>query len=183
MPYLAFQTYFPEIAKKETRCIQIFNDPKLAGDQFILLELFCDEPKCDCRRVMLNILSEKRKKSVAVINYGWESEKYYENWFGKYDKDVIYELKGPSINILTRKTDITDKIFERVKITLEDNFYVKRIIEHYYIFQGYIENMALKNNPDHQNKQKPVGRNEPCPCGSGKKFKLCCLPKGKSQHK
>ena len=24
---------------------------------------------------------------------------------------------------------------------------------------------------------KPVGRNERCPCGSGKKFKKCCLPK------
>ena len=23
--------------------------------------------------------------------------------------------------------------------------------------------------------QKPVGRNDPCPCGSGKKFKKCCL--------
>ncbi len=22
-----------------------------------------------------------------------------------------------------------------------------------------------------------VGRNQPCPCGSGKKYKLCCLPK------
>jgi uncharacterized protein YecA (UPF0149 family) len=21
-----------------------------------------------------------------------------------------------------------------------------------------------------------VGRNEPCPCGSGKKYKKCCLP-------
>jgi uncharacterized protein YecA (UPF0149 family) len=24
---------------------------------------------------------------------------------------------------------------------------------------------------------QPVGRNAPCPCGSGKKFKLCCLRK------
>ena len=23
-----------------------------------------------------------------------------------------------------------------------------------------------------------VGRNDPCPCGSGKKYKQCCLPKG-----
>lgn len=23
-----------------------------------------------------------------------------------------------------------------------------------------------------------VGRNEPCPCGSGKKFKKCCLQRG-----
>lgn len=24
---------------------------------------------------------------------------------------------------------------------------------------------------------KDTGRNEPCPCGSGKKYKKCCLPK------
>jgi uncharacterized protein YecA (UPF0149 family) len=24
---------------------------------------------------------------------------------------------------------------------------------------------------------KGVGRNDPCPCGSGKKFKACCLPR------
>ena len=27
-------------------------------------------------------------------------------------------------------------------------------------------------------KKKKVGRNDPCPCGSGKKFKKCCLGKG-----
>jgi hypothetical protein len=26
---------------------------------------------------------------------------------------------------------------------------------------------------------KPVGRNDPCPCGSGKKFKKCCMNRGK----
>ena len=25
---------------------------------------------------------------------------------------------------------------------------------------------------------KDVGRNDPCPCGSGKKYKNCCLNKG-----
>lgn len=29
--------------------------------------------------------------------------------------------------------------------------------------------------------QPPVGRNDPCPCGSGKKFKKCCLPKQRRQ--
>src|SRR5467141_1871973 len=27
-----------------------------------------------------------------------------------------------------------------------------------------------------ENPFKGVGRNDPCPCGSGKKFKKCCLP-------
>jgi len=27
----------------------------------------------------------------------------------------------------------------------------------------------------HSSKVTPVGRNDPCPCGSGKKFKKCCM--------
>ena len=40
------------------------------------------------------------------------------------------------------------------------------------------------NRPGEVNKQitvkrssKKVGRNDPCPCGSGKKYKKCCYPK------
>lgn len=32
--------------------------------------------------------------------------------------------------------------------------------------------------PEDQVKTKKVGRNAPCPCGSGKKYKKCCLLKG-----
>ena len=31
-----------------------------------------------------------------------------------------------------------------------------------------------------RNPYKEVGRNDPCPCGSGKKFKKCCLPKSEA---
>jgi preprotein translocase subunit SecA len=29
-----------------------------------------------------------------------------------------------------------------------------------------------------RNRGQRVGRNDPCPCGSGKKFKNCCMRKG-----
>ena len=29
-----------------------------------------------------------------------------------------------------------------------------------------------------RNRGQRVGRNEPCPCGSGKKYKQCCMRKG-----
>ncbi|VVB55348.1 Uncharacterised protein [uncultured archaeon] len=35
-----------------------------------------------------------------------------------------------------------------------------------------------KKTPD-KKKEKKIGRNAPCPCGSGKKYKKCCLKKGK----
>jgi uncharacterized protein YecA (UPF0149 family) len=39
--------------------------------------------------------------------------------------------------------------------------------------------ITLGIKPDHPWKRRmpKVGRNEPCPCGSGKKFKKCCQPK------
>jgi SWIM/SEC-C metal-binding protein len=33
---------------------------------------------------------------------------------------------------------------------------------------------TLLNWPKPQKAEKKVGRNEPCPCGSGKKYKRCC---------
>ena len=33
----------------------------------------------------------------------------------------------------------------------------------------------LLNWPKPQETEEKVGRNEPCPCGSGKKYKKCCL--------
>ncbi len=35
--------------------------------------------------------------------------------------------------------------------------------------------MMNENNQDNRdNSEKTIGRNEPCPCGSGKKYKRCC---------
>lgn len=35
----------------------------------------------------------------------------------------------------------------------------------------------LLNPPKPINKTIDIGRNEPCPCGSGKKYKHCCMNK------
>jgi len=35
----------------------------------------------------------------------------------------------------------------------------------------------LKREKTAHNSYRNVGRNDPCPCGSGKKFKKCCLDK------
>ena len=38
----------------------------------------------------------------------------------------------------------------------------------------YIKKMNL-NPTARQQRKKKIGRNDLCPCGSGKKFKKCCL--------
>jgi len=36
------------------------------------------------------------------------------------------------------------------------------------------EELSLRDASPFQRFAPKVGRNEPCPCGSGKKYKLCC---------
>jgi preprotein translocase subunit SecA len=45
--------------------------------------------------------------------------------------------------------------------------------------QAAIEGTEVDHKPQPiRNRQQRVGRNDPCPCGSGKKFKHCCMRKG-----
>jgi len=37
-----------------------------------------------------------------------------------------------------------------------------------------------KSNRSQKRKERTVGRNAPCPCGSGKKYKKCCMGKNES---
>lgn len=46
------------------------------------------------------------------------------------------------------------------------------------IFDKFIRPMQIPPTPSQMKRHPPrVGRNEPCPCGSGKKFKKCCFTK------
>lgn len=48
-----------------------------------------------------------------------------------------------------------------------------------WINRGFTPNELLKHNADNiiklNKEKKKVGRNDPCPCGSGKKYKKCCM--------
>ena len=46
-----------------------------------------------------------------------------------------------------------------------------------FLFDGEIEGFRQVQEPIVREQEK-VGRNDPCPCGSGKKFKKCCMGKG-----
>lgn len=84
MDYGPFFEEFPEVAKEETRHINVLNeDGKLPKGRYLLIELFCTDPECDCRRVFLNVRHVEREQLMAVIAYGWEDQQYYREWFAE----------------------------------------------------------------------------------------------------
>jgi SWIM/SEC-C metal-binding protein len=68
----------------------------------------------------------------------------------------------------------TENRFKEVKSVLEKQGWTYRIE----LVPDKPENIAdltrLLNPPKPMTAEKKVGRNEPCPCGSGKKYKNCC---------
>ncbi len=167
-----FYDKFPMIAMQETRCLTVFNQEEtgLPPDTYNLIELYCDDPGCDCRRVMLTITSEATKKNLATIAYGWESRKFYAKWLGMDFPEMLDELKGPALNTGSFQSELAPALLESVKIILKDQIYVERLKSHYLLFREEVDRDQLEH--DHSSK---VRRNDPCPCGSKKKYKHCCL--------
>lgn len=88
MFFVPFHKFYPDLAARETRNA-ILNEPHngLPADTYGFFEMYCDEPGCDCRRVFFTVFSERQRKPLAVVAYGWESLDFYARW-----------MKGPPVD-------------------------------------------------------------------------------------
>jgi uncharacterized protein YecA (UPF0149 family) len=114
---------------------------------------------------------EYSNRIVAVIAYGWESREYYARWIGDDDPKILRELQGPVLNLLSQQSELAPALLKKVEWVLQDKRYLARIKRHYKMFRATVDNAARE--PERSRATK-VGRNDPCPCGSGKKYKRCC---------
>lgn len=150
MDYGPFLEKCPEVAKEETRQISILNEGgKLPKGRYLLFELFCTDPECDCRRVFLNVRHVESEQLMAVIAYGWENREYYREWFAgdvpggesllEERPSMLDELKGPALNTGSPQSKYASALLEEVESVLEDDDYVNRIERHYWMFKDAIE--------------------------------------------
>lgn len=138
MMFQSFNDVFPAIAEKETRIITLLSNNKygLPADSYLFVELFCNDPKCDCRRAMFQVFSLSNNESLATICWGWESASFYVKWLGLNDKEMIKELKGPALNTgsyQSAKATILLKLFS--ELLLPDAAFTMRVKEHYSTFK------------------------------------------------
>ncbi len=185
MFYQPFHELFPEIAAKETRTLTAINHPRLPADEYALIESYCNEPGCDCRRVFFNVASQRRQKIEAVIAYGWENEKFYTKWLRSGNLSVVKQLKGPILNPGSPQSELALVLLQEVTFVLQDKNYVGRLKRHYHMFKEVVNREDFVSEDDELETevfppQPKIGRNDPCPCGSGKKHKNCCGTKVRS---
>ena len=128
----------------------------------IVFDQYCIKPKCNCTETLLNVFEiadesvHNKELSVAKIDYKKGRWKIFEEGLLPLDIELI------KTGLLNRYPDLLKKLKARhTKLRAIYNSNRKR-------------NDALIQKINTSGK---IGRNDPCPCGSGKKYKKCCLGK------
>lgn len=120
------------------------NDYDLPAGNYSFLEMYCNEPDCDCRRVFFCVVSEKVKRIEAYITYGWESPRYYRKWLGYDDPFAISDLKGPALNVGSPQSRLAPALLNLFRdILLRDEAYIERIKRHYLMFRAKIDGKGV----------------------------------------
>ena len=162
----SFYQLFPAIAEKEILTIQVSNET-LPDGIYSFLEHFCDNLACRCTNVALHVVffdsnDHAINKKIASIDYAWEKPISQNN---------------PALREESTQSDSAPAALELFRrILKDDSSYAKKIADHFEMVRAYVRTEEYKA-PLLQNKTAKCGRNDPCPCGSGKKHKKCCLRK------
>ncbi|KPA17361.1 hypothetical protein MHK_002419 [Candidatus Magnetomorum sp. HK-1] len=110
---------------------------------------------------------------MAVITYGWENRKYYINWMGDNDPNVIDSLVGLGLNLSSPQSKFAQALLKKIDYVIKiDPNYVKRIQKHYKLFRAEIDKQYKKIPPI----SKPTaGRNDKCEPAILKRNIMCTL--------
>ncbi|PLX17036.1 MAG: preprotein translocase subunit SecA [Candidatus Muiribacterium halophilum] len=91
--------------------------------------------------------------------------------YGQKDPLVEYKIETHAMfdGLIARIKEETVKFLFKVEIAREREVEVEKVEAH----ENRSDDSGSKNAPVVREGKK-IGRNEPCPCGSGKKYKRCC---------
>ena len=129
-------------------------------------------------------------KNLALSYYYQDSTKgisYFQKLLEEYPYD--YEIMDAYFTCLYKQNkpqELKEMIQKHLPLSIEYNIETENIIRHVVeLFKDMNEeDLALRyaqieRKQNNFGKRKPtkvikIGRNDPCPCGSGKKYKKCC---------
>jgi len=142
VPFVPFDEYFPEIGAREIRTVTVppSNPLHLPAGEYGFLELYCNEPGCDCRRVIFCVIARDGMSVQAFIGWGWEDIEFYRRWFRGGSQAEVIAVKGPALNVGSPRTPSGPALVELVRnVLLTDPAYVERIKRHYAMVRAQVE--------------------------------------------
>ncbi len=127
------------------------------------------------RQSRINILGENQNNSLEkkiflqVIDFSWRSHLQYLEQLRQVIGLRQYGQKDPLSEFKKEAFVLFEGLLAKIKTDL-----IKLLLNLNVVVSSEEKNIIQKEeNKDNSANFKKVGRNEKCPCGSGKKFKLC----------
>lgn len=132
---------------------------------YAFLEFYCGNPKCDCNAGTFDLVEIDSNGNIlggriTSIYYAWNEPDSEQN---------------PRIDGIKIQSKLTKAALEIFKNSMQEYNYLNTIKEHYQMVKDYFINNPTHWVPESNSSGGKVRRNDPCICGSGKKYKKCCL--------
>ena len=152
MPMIPFMERFPEVGARETRSVTVPPRQDLPEGEYGFVELYCDEPACDCRRVIIDVLRPETGWSQiwATISYGWESLDFYRKWGGQGNDPI--EMKGPYLDPLNPQTKYSAALLNLFQFLVQSPEYVARLQRHYQMFRESVDRADRRSDSQEANR-------------------------------
>ncbi|OGR07390.1 MAG: hypothetical protein A2511_07860 [Deltaproteobacteria bacterium RIFOXYD12_FULL_50_9] len=138
---------------------------EINGAKCLVFDQYCLRNGCDCTETHLNLqlINDKQVADREIGGYFVDYSK--KTW--KTPKELV--CKKGYIDLATARRCIEEQNPTIYEVMKERHGRLTKIYNHRY---------QQQSSPDNRPAQGlNIGRNEPCPCGSGKKYKKCCLGK------
>ena len=127
--------------------------------------------KKDTRRKLLGEEENKileKKIFLQIIDFSWRSHLQYLEQLRQVIGLRQYGQKDPLSEFKKEAFVLFEGLLTKIKVDL-----IKLLFNLNIVVSSKSENVSHKENIKDQTDYKKVGRNDKCPCGSGKKFKHC----------
>ncbi len=124
-----FMDIFPEQATAEVKVLHVGEGAPIPADEYALLDAYCLDPDCHCRRVMLNVVRRA------------EPQRYLASISFAFDRDA--SDSGPYLDPLNPQSEYAQALLELLAVHLEDPAVIGRFQAHYYQMKG------AAADPDH----------------------------------
>lgn len=140
---------------------------------YAFLELYCCNLDCDCKEVFIEITKQSAmnlgyfemiEKPLATLVYTWEKPLSDHNPYF-YNSDQLSEWSHAARQVFIDYVEVVPE-------------YNKELAARYLKMKsdlGWRDNLNSNEPKSYVRTSSKLGRNEPCACGSGKKYKKCCL--------
>jgi preprotein translocase subunit SecA len=150
---------------------QIIADAKIKEDEFNkkMLELYSNK-----RKSRIELIGEEQNNSLEkkiflqIIDFSWRSHLQYLEQLRQVIGLRQYGQKDP-LSEFKKEAFI---LFEGLLVKIKNDL-IKFLLNLNIVVSDDKEEKKSEANKIQKNEDKKVGRNEKCPCGSGKKFKHC----------